>query len=104
MIPGDARADDDLIQRCRPGHKWIRLESTAESDLNPQVSQRLNLESSDLFGFEHRDLVPLGMEKSCCAKTGATKSDNNAGRHRNSWPRKGMGDTGFEPVTPTMSM
>ena len=106
MTPGDARTDDYLIDLIEPGLETGDLQRLSELDINTLLSELRGLSRASvvLSFLENHHLRSLGLEQTGCPDSRASESDHDTQGHAfRSLLTREVGDTGIEPVTPTVS-
>ena len=106
VIPGNARADHHRVETSVPGTEAFRLQWQPKRHLDSLLTQRCSPDFilRRLSSLDHRDGGAVVMQQTRRTDAGASKPDHDRAIHQKRFPDWGVGDTGFEPVTPTMSM
>ena len=106
MIPGDAGADHHRVETSVPGVEAFQLKRQPQRHLDTLLTQQCSpiISLRSLSSLDHRNGDAVVMQQTRRTDAGASQPHNDRAVHLKRFPDWGVGDTGFEPVTPTMSM
>ena len=106
MGPGNPWADHDLLDRTEPGLETGELQRLPKFDLDPLLVQGdgFALGRRVICTLQHDHFSTLRFEQPRGTDSRASEPDDDGAAHGlTPVPTREMGDTGIEPVTPTVS-